>query len=50
MATIAAVTIFVLMFVLIVMDKIKRHYVTLGCGLLTLVVVFGFCMHSMPAI
>ena len=50
MATIAAVTIFILMFVLIVMDKIKRHYVTLGCGLLTLVVVFGFCMHSMPAI
>lgn len=50
MATIAAVTIFVLMFVLIVMDKIKRHYVTLGCALLTLVVVFGICMHSMPAI
>lgn len=50
MATIAAVTIFVLMFVLIVMDKIKRHYVTLGCGLLTLIVVFGICMHSMPAI
>lgn len=50
MATVAAVTIFVLMFVLIVMDKIKRHYVTLGCGLLTLVVVFGICMHSMPAI
>ena len=50
MATIAATVIFVLMFVLIVLDKIKRHYVTLGCGLLTLVVVFGFCMHSMPAI
>lgn len=50
MATIAAIVIFVLMFVLIVLDKIKRHYVTLGCGLLTLVVVFGFCMHSMPAI
>lgn len=50
MATIAATVIFVLMFVLIVLDKIKRHYVTLGCGLLTLVIVFGFCMHSMPAI
>lgn len=48
MAPIAATMIFVLMFVLIVMDKIKRHYVTLGCGLLTLVVVFGLCMHSIP--
>ena len=50
MAAIAAVIIFILMFVLIVMDKIKRHYVTLGCGMLTLVVVFGLCMHSVPAI
>ena len=50
MAPIAATMIFVLMFVLIVMDKIKRHYVTLGCGVLTLVVVFGLCMQSVPAI
>lgn len=50
MASVAAIIIFVLMFILIVMDKIKRHYVTLGCGLLTLVVVFGICMHSMDAV
>ncbi len=50
MATISAVVIFILMFVLIVMDKIKRHYVTLGCGALTLVIVFGVCMKSIPAI
>lgn len=45
-----AVIIFVLMFVMIVMDKFEKHYVTLGCGLLTLVVVFGLCMHSMDAV
>ncbi len=50
MAATVAVIIFVIMFVLIVLDKIKRHYVTLGCGLLTLVVVFGLCMRSVPAI
>ena len=49
-AQIFAVIIFVLMFVLIVMDKIERHYVTLGCGALTLVVVFGICMRSGKAI
>ena len=46
---ILAVIIFVLMFVMIVMDKIERHIVTLSCGLLTLIVVFGLCMHSAPA-
>lgn len=45
-----AVIIFVAMFVLIVMDKIERHYVTLGSGILTLVVVFGICMRSGSAI
>lgn len=25
---------------------IERHIVSLGCGLLTLVLVFGVCMHS----
>ncbi|MDE5834845.1 MAG: anion permease, partial [Ruminococcus sp.] len=38
--------IFVAMFILIVMDKIERHYVTLGSGLLTFIVVFGICMRS----
>lgn len=50
LAQILAVVIFIVMFVLIVMDKIERQYVTLGCGLLTLVLVFGICMHSMSAI
>lgn len=45
-----AVLIFVAMFILIVMDKIERHYVTLGSGILTLIVVFGICMRSGTAI
>lgn len=38
---IVATVIFVAMFVLIVLDKIERQYVTLGCGLLTLILVLG---------
>jgi Na+/H+ antiporter NhaD/arsenite permease-like protein len=49
-AQIFAVIIFVGMFVMIVMDKIERHYVTLGSGILTLVVVFGICMGDIKAI
>lgn len=49
-AQILAVAIFVVMFVLIVMDKIERQYTTLACGLLTLILVFGVAMHSMSAI
>lgn len=49
-AQIFAVVIFVAMFILIVMDKIERHYVTLGSGILTLIVVFGICMRSGKAI
>lgn len=49
-AQILAVTIFVIMFLLIITEKVERHYVTLISGLLTLVVVFGVCMHSMEAI
>lgn len=47
---IIAIVIFVLMFALIIMDKIPRHRVTLGCGLATIVVVFGICMKSPDAI
>ncbi len=47
---IAAAVIFVAMFILIVLDKIERHYVTLGCGVLTLAVVFGLCMQSGEAV
>ena len=49
-AQILAITIFILMFVLIVMDKIEREYVTLGCGVLTIVGVFGIAMRDMEAI
>lgn len=49
-AQILATAIFVIMFLLIVLDKIERQYVTLGCGLLTLVLVFGIVMHSPAAI
>lgn len=40
-AQILAVAIFVTMFVLIIMDKIERHYITLMCGFATLFLVFG---------
>ncbi|NLT10217.1 MAG: citrate transporter [Ruminococcus sp.] len=49
-AQIFAVIIFVAMFIMIVMDKIERHYVTLGSGILTLTVVFGICLHDGKAI
>ena len=50
LAQIIAVVIFLAMFVFIVMDKIERQIVTLVCGLLMMVLVFGLCMHSLPAI
>ncbi|MBP5267254.1 MAG: citrate transporter [Ruminococcus sp.] len=45
-----AVIIFVGMFIMIVLDKIERQYVTLGSGILTLGVVFGLCMKNGSAI
>lgn len=50
LAQILAIIIFVAMFVMIVIDKIERHYVTLACGVLTLLVVFGLTMHSLDAV
>lgn len=49
-AQIAAVIIFALMFILIITDKIERHFVTIGCGLLTLGIVFGIIMHDGNAV
>ena len=49
-AQILAVIIFIAMFIFIVMDKIERQYVTLVCGLLTLVGVFGIAMRDTEAI
>ena len=47
---ICAVIIFVIMFALIIIDKIPRHWITLGCGLATIVIVFAICMKSPSAI
>ncbi len=49
-AQIAAVVIFVSMFILIIMDKIERHHVTLACGIITLLLVFGVIMSDGDAI
>lgn len=49
LAQVIAVTIFLIMFAFIITDKIERHYVTLGCGLATLVLVFGVCMRDFEA-
>lgn len=50
LAQIFAVLIFLVMFILIITEKIERHVVTLCCGLLTLLIVFGVCMHDVDAI
>lgn len=50
MAQIIATVIFLAMFLLIISEKLERHIVTLLSGLLTLVLVFGVCMHSMSAV
>ena len=47
---IIAAVIFVGMFLLIVTERIERQYVTLGCGALTLILVFGVCMQSLDAV
>ena len=49
-AQIFAVVIFLAMFILIITEVWERHIVTLGCALLTLILVFGICMHSPLAI
>ncbi|MCQ2590384.1 MAG: citrate transporter [Treponema sp.] len=49
LAKILAVAIFVVMFVMIILEIFERHHITLVCGLLTLLLVFGLGMHSMQA-
>lgn len=49
-AQILICVIFVAMFALIVTEKIERHYTTLACGALTLILVFGICMQDWGAI
>ena len=40
-AQICAVVIFLIMFILLITERIPRQVVTLSCGLATLVLVFG---------
>ena len=49
-AQILAVVIFLAMFILIITEIWERHVITLVCGLLTLILVFGLGMHSIDAI
>ena len=48
-AQVLAVIIFLSMFILIITEIWERHIVTLGCAVLTMVLVFGIGMHSMQA-
>ena len=50
LSQILAVLIFLVMFALIIWDKIERHIITLSCGALTLILVFGLCMQSWQAV
>ena len=50
LAQVLAVVLFVAMFILIVTEVVEKQYITLGCGLLTLVLVFGLGLHSMQAV
>lgn len=49
-AAVTAGIIFILMFVLIITEKIPRHFATMGCAILTLLLVFGLCMRDIEAI
>ncbi len=48
-AQLIAVLIFVGMFILMISEKVERHIVTLGSGILVLIFVFGVGMHSRAA-
>ncbi len=48
-AQITAGVIFIIMFALIITDKIERHIVTLLSACATLILVFGICLHSADA-
>ena len=50
LAQVLATVIFLAMFILIVTEIWERHVITLACALLTLILVFGVGMHSLPAI
>jgi Na+/H+ antiporter NhaD/arsenite permease-like protein len=50
MEQILALVIFIVMFVLIISDKVERHVVTLSAAALMIIVVFGICMQDGHAI
>lgn len=50
LAQVLAIIIFLAMFLLIILEIWERQWITLACGLLTLLLVFGLGMHSMGAI
>lgn len=50
LAQILATAIFLVMFFLIITEVVERQWVTLGCALLTLVLVFGLGLHSWEAV
>ncbi len=45
-----AIAIFIIMFLMIILEKFERHTITLVSGAAVLVIVFGFCMQSMNAV
>lgn len=49
-AQVLATVIFLVMFILIITEKWERHVITLACGLMTLLLVFGLSMHSLDAV
>ncbi|MCI9352503.1 MAG: citrate transporter [Lawsonibacter sp.] len=49
-AQICAVVIFLVMFILLITERIPRQTVTLGCGLATLLIVFGLCLQNADAV
>ncbi len=50
MASVFAIIIFAAMFVLIILDKWPREITTSAAAALTIIIVFGICMHSGQAI
>ncbi len=50
LAQIVIITIFLIMFVSMIMERFEKHHITLVCGVTTLVVVFGIIMQDGDAI
>ena len=50
LAQILATAIFLMMFFLVITEVVERQWVTLGCAVLTLALVFGIGLHSWDAV